>query len=330
MKKTISILITLALIVGLVGCSNKPQEPIEIEAFALDTVIGIKIWDDDKSILDGAVEIVKNYDKMFSKSVEQSDVYKMNHSNGQAVQVTDDTIFLLEKGIEYGNMSNGYFDITILGLKDLWDFKSDSPKVPSSEDINEKLKSVDYKNIVINGNEVKLLNGAQVDFGSIAKGYIADKVSYYLVENGVKKAIINLGGNILTVGEKELGLPWTIGIQHPDLNRNETLATVKVKDKSVVTSGVYERFFNENGKLYHHLLDPYTGYPANNGIMSVTIISDKSVDGDSLSTTCFVLGLEKGMELVESLDGIEVVYVMDGMEIVKSSGVDDMGFQLTN
>ena len=143
----------------------------------------------------------------------------------------------------------------------------------------------------------------------------------YLTSQGINSGFINLGGNVLTLGEKADATDYTIGIQRPFDESGNTITTVEVKDKSVVTSGIYERYYRVNGKIYHHILDVSTGYPYDNGLYSVTIISDSSMDGDALSTICFALGLDKGMELIESLDDVEAVFVTDDYEIISSSGV---------
>lgn len=333
-KIVISITVFMMILSLAVGCSaskaqaNDSENKKDVEAFALDTVVSFSVWDTDDEVLNEAVSLCYKYDKLFSKSVEKSDVYKLNHSGGKPVIVDDETVYLIEKSVEYSKLSNGNFDITIMPVKELWDFKSENPKVPSNEALSAELKKVGYENIVINGNEVTLKNGAQIDFGGIAKGYIADKIKEHFEKNGVKKAIINLGGNVLMIGQKNADNLWTVGIQHPDKERNESLGTVKVKDKSVVTSGVYERYFEVDGKIYHHLLNPFDGQPANNGVASVTIISDNSLQGDVLSTTCFVLGYEKGIELIESLENVEVIYVLDDLSIKTSSGIDKYDFEV--
>ena len=165
--------------------------------------------------------------------------------------------------------------------------------------------------------------GMQLDLGAVAKGYIADRIKDYLLEQGVESAIIDLGGNILCVGSRPGGDPFRIGLQRPFASHSETVATVEITDKSVVSSGIYERYFEEDGVLYHHILNPETGYPYDNGLVSVTIISDESVDGDGLSTSCFALGLEKGMELINSLPDVQAVFITEDGELHFSEGFED-------
>lgn len=351
MKKFLAILLGTMLVLSLAACGQKEGERLDKEAFVLDTIVSFSVWTNNslnkknaEDILNKTEALCKYYEDMMSKSIETSDIYRINHSNGAPVVVSPQTAYMLEEGIKYSELSGGYFDITILPIKDLWDFKAEHPVVPTESQIQEALSHVDYHNIVLgdqapyvdqNGKEemgrsVTLKNGAMVDLGGIAKGYIADQVSEYMKEAGVTKGIINLGGNVLMIGEKEPGAPWRVGIQNPDGEQNSYVGAVSINDESVVTSGVYERFFEVDGKVYHHLLDPFTGKPADNGLQSVTILSDKSVDGDALSTSCFVLGLEKGMALAESLPHIEAVFITWDGEIHQTSGVSGYAFEITN
>ncbi|MDO5095467.1 MAG: FAD:protein FMN transferase [Peptostreptococcaceae bacterium] len=346
MKKYIVLFISLLL----VACSSaKPSSDavrVDREAFALDTVIQLSIWTNDdiseeeaQKILSDGEKLCRDYENMFSKSIESSDVYQLNHANGKEIAVHPQTAYLLSESIRFSELSEGYFDITILPIKELWDFKAENPKVPSQESIDNELKKVDYRNIKIGekaalkndpkaeGTNISLQNGAMIDLGGIAKGYIADELARLFKEKGVNKGIINLGGNILMVGEKEPGTPWRVGIQDPGGAQNSFVGSVEIRNQSVVTSGVYERFFEQDGKVYHHLLDPFEGRPADNGLVSVTILSDKSSDGDALSTACFVLGLEKGMELAEKLDGIEAIFITTDGNFHQTSGVEKYKFE---
>ena len=171
---------------------------------------------------------------------------------------------------------------------------------------------MNYKNVILDKNTVTLTDPeAAIDLGGIAKGFIADKLKAYLTDQGIEHALISLGGNIVAVGGRYNGQPFHIGIQKPFAETNEAITTVEINGQSVVSSGTYERYFEKDGKIYHHLLDPATGYPYDNQLLQVTIISDSSVDGDALSTACFGLGLDKGSALIESLDNIRAIFVTD-------------------
>ena len=170
---------------------------------------------------------------------------------------------------------------------------------------------------------IAIPDGTVIDLGAIAKGYIADRIRDYLLEKNITSAIINLGGNVLCVGSKKNDSSFNIGIKKPFTKSEETLMTVKLNNKSAVSSGTYERYFSKDGNFYHHILNPKTGYPYNNGLTEVTIICDNSVDGDCLSTTCFVLGIEKGLELIESIDNTEAVFVDSDGKMTYSSGYKD-------
>lgn len=315
MKKTqktiLFFIITFFSAIVCIGCKN--NQPLSQTGFLLDTVITITIYQPNatESVLDDAFSCCSQYENMLSKTISGSEIYQINHANGKTVVVSNETADLIRSGIQYGNLSNGLFDITIGTASDLWDFKGDG-KVPDQNVLSEAISHVDYHSIKISGNEVSLLDDkAEIDLGGIAKGYIADRIKDLLIKQGIQSAVINLGGNVLTIGEKPDGSPFEIGIQKPFAAANEIATTVSVSDSSVVSSGSYERNFTKNGILYHHILDPHTGYPIQNHLTGVTILSDHSVDGDALSTTCFLLGKEKGKELIESLPGIDAIFISD-------------------
>ena len=277
---------------------------------------------DPYEIIDGAFHLCTEYENKLSRTIEGSEIDQINHSQGTPVTVSPDTAELISEALKYGALSEGSFDIAIAPLSSLWDFKAENPQVPDSSAIAEAVKHVDYRNIRLEGNTVTLTDpDCALDLGAIAKGFIADKIAAYLKEQGVTSAMINLGGNVLAVGSRPDGTDFNVGIQKPFENQNVVLGVFTLSGKSVVTSGIYERFFRKDGKLYHHILNPDTGYPIENSLLSVTIISDTSTEGDALSTTCFILGLEKGMALIESLDNVEAIFVTDDMQEHYSSGI---------
>lgn len=321
-KKLSAVLTASALL--LTGCSGaksstQTDQDLTYTDMLFDTVIKIQILDPaDESILDDLKKLCKKYDTMFSTTNTDSELYKLNHANGQPFTVSSETANLIQEGIHYSELSGGAFDLTIEPVSALWDFKADKPTVPSSDAIAQAVSHVDYTKIDIQDNTVTLEDPeAGIDLGAIAKGYIADQVKTYLKKQGIKHAIINLGGNVDVIGTKPDGSKYNIGIQKPFDESGEAITSVQLKDQTVVTSGIYERYFKKNGKLYHHILDPRTGYPCENNLYSVSIITDSSTKADALSTTCFLLGYEKGMELIQSMDGVEAIFITDDEKVHK-------------
>lgn len=311
--------IFLAFIVMLLsGCSVTSKEPISKTGFYFDTVITITIYDsDNEDLLEQCFSYCDAFEKQISRTIETSEISRINAAKGNPVEVSDTTLELIKKGIEYGNLTNGAFDITIAPLSELWDFKNNPGTVPSDNEISKALSHVNYESIIIAGNTITLTDpNAAIDLGGIAKGYIADKLKEYLLGEGVESALINLGGNILTIGGKPNGTPFNIGIQKPFDKQNATITSVAVQNSSVVTSGSYERYFEANGTMYHHILNTKTGYPSNTGLLSVTILSKKSVDGDALSTACFALGLEDAKKLIKSVENIDAIFITDDYKIM--------------
>lgn len=301
----------LSATLSLTGCASSIKEPIEKTGIHFDTVINIKLYDtNDAALLDDCFSYCEDFEGKISRTIETSEIYQINHANGNPVEVSDMTIELLEKGIAYGELTDGKFDITIAPLSELWDFKNNPGNLPSQSDIEEALSHVNYKNIMINGNTVTLSDPkAAIDLGGIAKGYMADQLKEYLQSKGVKSALINLGGNMLAIGTKPDGSEFNIGIQKPFDKQGTAITSVKADDFSIVSSGVYERYFEINDRIYHHILDTETGYPYDNSLLSVTILSPESVDGDALSTACFALGLDDGMKLIKSLENTEAIFI---------------------
>ena len=315
--KTLSAVLTASALL-LTGCSGaksstQTDQDLTYTDMLFDTVIKIQILDPaDESILDGLKKLCEKYDNT------DSELYKLNHANGQPFTVSSETANLIQEGIHYSELSGGAFDLTIEPVSALWDFKADKPTVPSSDAIAQAVSHVDYTKVDIQDNTITLEDPeAGIDLGAIAKGYIADQVKTYLKKQGIKHAIINLGGNVDVIGTKPDGSKYNIGIQKPFDESGEAITSVQLKDQTVVTSGIYERYFKKNGKLYHHILDPRTGYPCENNLYSVSIITDSSTKADALSTTCFLLGYEKGMELIQSMDGVKAIFITDDEKVHK-------------
>jgi thiamine biosynthesis lipoprotein len=308
----------------LSGCT---VEPMTCTGYKLNTYVSVTAYTKTtKDVLNQCLSLCDYYEKMFSRVLKESTLYKVNHQ--EITEIPEELARLIQYGIDYSKLSGGAFDVAIGSVSDLWDFTSEHPTVPDSAAIANALQYVDYTKIKLdkldNGSyRIQMPEHTMIDLGAIAKGYIADRLKDFLLEKGVTRAVINLGGNVLCVGGKTSNTAFAIGVKKPfsDPSKEEAIASLMLSDKSAVSSGTYERYFyDENGNFYHHILNPNTGYPYDNSLTDVTIISDESVIGDCLSTTCYVLGLEEGMKLVESLDGIEAMFVTTDGKIHYSSG----------
>lgn len=329
-------LITFSILILIIGCSKTPSDiPLATgTSLAFDTIIGITIYENSSGepLSEEEAELVINqvnslcaaYENMFSKTIKGSDIDQINHANGQPVCVHPETFLLIKESIQYSEKTDGLIDITVSKAKDLWNFSTqdenaDAKAIPSESKILESLKHVDYQKILIDetNNTVTLTDpNAQIDLGFIAKGYIADKIKEYLIENNIENAIINLGGNVLTLGQKPSGQAFIVGIEKP-FDKENFIDKIPVSDRSVVTSGIYERYFKVDGTLYHHIIDPKTGYPVNTDLLSATIIADTSMQADALSTTCILLGKEKAMEYLKSQPKVAAILVTSDYEIIK-------------
>lgn len=313
--------VVLSVFIVCYGKMQKPEEPITATAFKLNTVVKVTIYDSqDEKILQDALALCDKYEKIFSRTRTDSEIYLLNEGklpqeDGYYI-LSEECAELIEKGLYYSELSGGAFDITIEPLSSLWDFTSGEKQIPDPQTLVEAQKHVGYEKVELKGNKIRFQeDGMGLELGAIAKGYIADKIKEFLISEGVESAVIDLGGNVLCIGGRPDGEAFRVGIQKPFADRNETVATAGIRDRSVVSSGIYERYFEKDGKLYHHILNPKSGYPYENGLTAVTILSDESVDGDGLSTVCFALGLEKGLELINSLPDTQAVFITEDGEL---------------
>ena len=334
-RLTISLLLIFSLTI-LGGCSkdNKSTEPLSRSEVLMGTVVTVSLYDsNDEAILDKVFNKVKDLESILSINENGTLVDEINEEAGiKPVKVDDDTYNIVKKGIEYSNLSNGLFDISVGPIVKLWNIGLPEARVPSQEEIDEKLPLIGYSDIEIDDTNKTIFlkrKGMMIDLGGIAKGYTADVISNILTEEGVKSAIINLGGNVFAHGRKVNGDDWKIGIQNPFTERGGIIGTITTSNKSVVTSGIYERYIEQDGVKYHHILSPFTGYPYDNEIAGITIVSDKSVDGDALSTSVFAMGVEKGMEFVNTLDGIDAIFITKDYKVYITDGLKSI-FTLTN
>lgn len=321
-RRLCGFVLAAALILALTptGYAASGKEKKTVTGYYLDTIIVLTAYVNNEKVLNDALKECERYEKLLSRTIEGSDVWRINHAEGKAVSVSKDTIAILEKAREISELSGGVFDVTIAPVCELWDFSSGEAKLPDAAALRDAAKKVDYSAVQIKGRQVTLPKGMGIDLGAIAKGYIADAVKDYLVRRGVKSAILSFGGNIVAIGQKPTGKPWKVGIQDIDRAIGEYMMVSLNFGGSTVTSGIYERSFDLDGTLYHHLLDPKTGWPVQNELASVTVFSEDSMLGDALSTAAFLLGTEKGAELIEGVDGVEAVFIARDRSVSMTSG----------
>lgn len=334
-KKITLILSLLLVIISSMGCSasSKYSSPISETGFFMGTVVKIALYDKkEKDIIEKGFNRIKEIESEVSINIEGTEIDRVNDSSGKApVKVGNDAFEITKQGLEYSKLSEGSFDITIGPIVKLWSIGLPEAKVPTHSEIEENLKLVGYERLQVKDEDKSVFlkdEGMKIDLGAIAKGYTADAVAEVLRENGVTSAIIDLGGNVFALGSRTDGSSWKVGIQDPFEERGQIIGTVEVKNKSIVTSGIYERFLEKDGKKYHHILSPFNGYPFDNEIAGVTIVSDKSIDGDALSTTVFSKGLEGGMEFIEKIQGVDAIFVTKAKKVYITSGLKN-NFKIT-
>lgn len=323
MKKCLTLLLACLLLCSLGGCGQEQAaEPLSKTNLMLDTVVTISLYDSqDTALLEEAFSEIARLEDLLSATREGSDIDRLNQAAGQDwVDIAPETEEVLRLAKEYTALSDGAFDVTAGPLIDLWGIHNGEGHYPTQEELDQALPLIGSDDLFIEEGRAFLARaGMEVNLGAIAKGYIADQVKAFLQDRGVAHATLDLGRNVLLIGGKTETDPFRIGIQDPNDEQGTIIGAVEVADQSVVTSGINERYFTYEGKRYHHILDPFTGFPADNGVASVTILSDSSAQGDALSTTCLLLGQEKGAALIESLDGVEALFILtDGTQLPTS------------
>lgn len=313
------------------GCSLESK--YNCEFFAMDTVMTINAYgSNSESAVKAAQNEINRLDKLLSVQNENSEIFKLNQS--KEMTVSEDTLTLITRSKEIYKITDGAFDITCEPLTREWGFYSGlENKLPSQKAIENALEGVGAEHINIENHTVKLDENTSLDLGGIAKGYASQKAAEILKENGVTSALMSLGGNVRAVGSKPDGDFWSVAITNPDEN-SKSIGTLKISDKAVVTSGGYQRYFEENGQIYHHIIDTKTGYPADIGLKSVTVVSDDDTLADALSTSLFVMGLEKSGEFyIENSSLFGAVFITDSNEIyvtdnLKDSFMSEQGFEV--
>ena len=333
---------------GSDGISSAEADPVVDDNYFLDTVCTISIYEicdeEGKPVpasenaeaaqkaIDSAWDKCAELDKMLSRTQAVSEVSSLNNAGGKWTKVSDNTAELIKKGLYYSELSGGDFDISIGGVTDLWDFHADpeDAKVPDPDELAEAVKHVDYRNVEIDGNKVRIKDpDGRIDLGGIAKGYIGDRMTEVLEDAGVTSGIINLGGNVICIGAKDNSAEgddgaFVIGVEAPYSDHTEIVGKIRAKDMTLVTSGVYERQIEVDGKVYHHILSTRTGYSVESDLDAVTLVGAKGQSGDldALSTICLIKGSEDAKTLIEGLDGIEAVFILHDGSIDQTSGME--------
>lgn len=304
----------------LAGC-GKPNV-VSQDFFAMDTAMNIRAYGAHaQSAVNECIRTINELETHLSRTQEGSDIFALNHAGGKPVALTEQSAEVLRSALQLAEETGGTFDPTVAPLSDLWAIGTEQAAVPEQREIDAVLPLIDYKSVKLNGLEASLPEQACVDLGGIGKGYAADRTAEILREAGVKQAVITLGGNVYVLGEKEKGVPWTVGITDPD-HPGEWFAALRVTDTSVVTSGDYERYFEQGGKRYCHIFDPETGYPAETDLRSVTVVSENSTQADAQTTALFVMGCDAARKYCAE-HGIEAVFVRNDHTVFVTEGLRD-------
>ena len=324
-KYILTVMIGITAMTVLSSCANKentvkgqPDQSTQ-EIFAMDTYMSLTAYgSNSEEAVNKAVQEINRLDAMFSVGNADSDVTKLNE-NGSG-EVSEETAFIMNRAMQVSEKTNGAFDITIYPLMELWGFTTKNYRVPESSEIAEALKDVSYTNVSVNGQQVALTGGSSIDLGGIAKGYTSSRVIQIMKDCGIEHAIVNLGGNVQVLGTKTDGSDWRVAIQNP-ASENSYLGLLSTTDKAVITSGGYERYFEQDGQVYHHIIDTQTGYPSDSDLTSVTIVYSDGTTADALSTALFAMGLDGAKELYRSGDIDFDMILFDGSRVYVSEGI---------
>ena len=330
LKRTAVAAMCVILAAGMTACGKKTDsvqsesvsenDKYSSDIFAMDTYMSLTAYGAKaQAAVTAAIHEIQRLDAMFSVGNTDSDVTTAN-MQGSAI-VSDETAYLVEQSLEISRKTDGAFDITIYPVMELWGFTTKNYKVPQADELQETLKRVSYENVSLKDHELVLKNNAQIDFGGIAKGYTSSRVMQIFKEYGIEHGMVNLGGNVQTLGTKTDGTAWRVAIQSPQ-GGNQYLGILETSDQAVITSGGYERYFEENGVTYHHIIDPKTGYPSDSDLTSVTIVCADGTKADALSTSFFVMGLQKAESFYENTDlDFDVILLTKDNQIYISEGI---------
>ena len=304
--KKIFVAILLIMTAVLIPACKPAESKVSESVFAMDTYMQLDVYGKQES-LDKLKSEIERLDDLLSSTNEKSDIYRVNQSG--TAEASEDTASLVKRSLELCKQTNGSLDITVYPIVEKWGFISQNYTIPSKSELNALLKNVGYDRVKSDGKKITVPSGCKLDLGAVAKGYAADRAKEILNDEGVDSALLNLGGTVLAYGKKPNGENWKVGVTDPE-NTDEYIGVIECADKIVATSGNYERYFEQGGKRYCHIIDPKTGYPVDNGITSVTVISNDGTKNDALSTALFVMGVDKAKEFIKA----EKAYVTEGLK----------------
>lgn len=317
MRKTFLAVITMICLL-MCGCTQKSEYTKTI--FAMDTVMDLTVYSENEEALSEAETEIRRIEALLDRGNENSEIYKIN-KNKSAV-ISEETAEVIRTALSISEKTNGAFDITIAPVMDLWGFYGSEFRVPSDDELQAALDGVGYKKIQLDGNNISIPQNTCIDLGGIGKGYTSDRIADVLKNNGVTSAIISLGGNVHAIGKRNDGKEWTVGITDPH-DKSQLIGKLKISGKAVITSGGYQRYFEHDGITYHHIIDPETGKSAMNSLSSVTVISDSGITADGLSTSLFVMGLDKSIDFWRNSQDFDAVFVDDNGRIYVTEGIAD-------
>ncbi len=320
-RRCVAVSLLLLLLLG--GCGRQsgaaPREntqPVSASFFAMDTAMEVTLWG-DAALLEQAEEQVGRLEKLFSVTEEGSEIRTLNGTG--AAEISPDTRTLVSAGLELCRRTEGALDLSIYPVLKAWGFTTGEYRIPEEDELRELLTRVGWERISLDSDLLRVEPGMEMDLGSVAKGYTGDTLIRLFREAGVTSALLNLGGNVQTLGRKPDGSPWRIGVQNP--GKDDVLGVLKVSDRAVITSGGYERYFVEDGQTWWHILDPETGCPARSGLTSVTVVGEEGVVCDGLSTALFVMGLERGTALWRESRDFEAIFVTEDGTVHLTEGL---------
>ena len=323
--KKIYVAILLIMTAVLIPACKPAESKVSESVFAMDTYMQLDVYGKQES-LDKLKSEIERLDDLLSSTNEKSDIYRVNQSG--TAEASEDTASLVKRSLELCKQTNGSLDITVYPIVEKWGFISQNYTIPSKSELNALLKNVGYDRVKSDGKKITVPSGCKLDLGAVAKGYAADRAKEILNDEGVDSALLNLGGTVLAYGKKPNGENWKVGVTDPE-NTDEYMGVIECADKIVATSGNYERYFEQGGKRYCHIIDPKTGYPVDNGIASVTVISNDGTKNDALSTALFVMGVDKAKEFIKADGSFDCVILTNDKKAFVTEGLKN-GFSLKN